>query len=184
MAKRTTKIEGYAVSRPTGSGLRTDAVAITVKAEFRPGSSRAGTKQRTVCALADGDLVEIEYEDGLRVWLTEQEYRDRIRADGRRDATEPTSWRFPTRSRSAAPKRPRAGLRDGCSSRSRSSAWTSASETALEVAAPSKTRRKRRAAASRPGSVPLRHAGPGVRSRVVSRTEDDRARQGQGARRS
>ena len=87
MASRTTKIEGYAVSRPTGSGLRTDDVAITVKAEFRPGGSRAGTEQRAVRPLAEGDLVEIEYEDGLRVWLTEQEYRDKLGADSKRDVT-------------------------------------------------------------------------------------------------
>jgi len=60
-------------------------VSISVKAEYRPGAARAVASEETL-ALAANDLVEIEFEAGITVWITGAEYRERF-ADGKaRDA--------------------------------------------------------------------------------------------------
>ena len=76
------KLRGYQVPQPSSSALQSDLAK--VKAEFRPGSFRSGTEREAEVRVADGDLVEVEFEDGLRVWLTGKEYREKLEKEGKR----------------------------------------------------------------------------------------------------
>lgn len=71
-----TKLKGYKVPHESGSAL--PSTLATVRAEFRPGSFRSGTEQEAEVAVRDDELVEIEFEDGLRIWLTAAEYREKL----------------------------------------------------------------------------------------------------------
>jgi pimeloyl-ACP methyl ester carboxylesterase len=75
-------LRGYQAPQPSSSALRSDLAKI--KAEFRPGSFRSGTEREAEVRVADGNLVEIEFEDGLRVWLTGKEYREKLEKEGKR----------------------------------------------------------------------------------------------------
>jgi pimeloyl-ACP methyl ester carboxylesterase len=77
-----TKLKGYKVPHDAGSALRSSLA--TVKAEFRPGSFRSGTERQAEVLVGDNDLVEVEFEDGLRVWLTGEEYREKLETEGKR----------------------------------------------------------------------------------------------------
>ncbi len=71
-----TKLKGYKVPHESGSALPSSSA--TVRAEFRPGSFRSGTEQEAEVAVRDDELVEVEFEDGLRIWLTAAEYREKL----------------------------------------------------------------------------------------------------------
>ena len=75
------RLRGAPEPVPAGSGIHVDRqhdlVTLNVKAEFRPGESRALGVEQTL-ALAKNDLVEIEFEDGITVWMSAEEYRDRF----------------------------------------------------------------------------------------------------------
>jgi pimeloyl-ACP methyl ester carboxylesterase len=86
---RQTRIRGFEVARPAASALQTESVRVTVKAEFRPGRSRAGTERLSEVQLSADELLEIEYEDDLRLWLTKDEYEEKLDRQGTREATEP-----------------------------------------------------------------------------------------------
>lgn len=76
------RLRGYQVPQPSSSALQSGFAK--VKAEFRPGSFRSGTEREAEVHVADGDLVEVAFEDGLRVWLTGREYREKLEKDGKR----------------------------------------------------------------------------------------------------
>ena len=59
-----TKLKGYKVPHESGSALPSSFA--TVKAEFRPGSFRSGTERESEVALGNDELIEVEFEDGLR----------------------------------------------------------------------------------------------------------------------
>jgi hypothetical protein len=71
-----TKLKGYKVPHESGSALPSNFA--TVRAEFRPGSFRSGTESEAEVAVRDDELVEVEFEDGLRIWLTAAEYREKL----------------------------------------------------------------------------------------------------------
>ena len=71
-----TKLKGYKVPHESGSALPSNFAK--VKAEFRPGSFRSGTEQEAEVAVLDDEIVEVEFEDGLRIWLTAAEYREKL----------------------------------------------------------------------------------------------------------
>jgi len=83
------RIRGYAVPRAGSSALRTEQVKVEVKAEFRPGGTRAGIERQMDVVVGKDDLIELEYEDGLRLWLTADEYEAKLREEGTREAGEP-----------------------------------------------------------------------------------------------
>ena len=75
-------LRGYQAPLASPSALQSDRVK--VKAEFRPGSFRSGTERQAEVPVADDELVEVEFEDGLRVWLTGKEYREKLEKEGKR----------------------------------------------------------------------------------------------------
>ena len=80
-----TKLKGSKVPHESGSALPPNReVRVTVKAEFRPGSFRSGTEREAEVAVGDDDLVEVEFEDGLRLWLTAAEYREKLEREKKR----------------------------------------------------------------------------------------------------
>jgi len=84
------RLRGAPEPVPARSGIHVDErqnlVSITVKAEFRPGAARAAASEETL-ALARNDLVEIEFEDGITVWMSAEEYRERFAGGKSRDAS-------------------------------------------------------------------------------------------------
>ena len=81
------RLRGYLSPEPSLSALRSDLVSVA--AEFRPAAFRSGTEREAEVVVTDGDLVEVEFEDGLRIWLTGEEYREKLEKEGKRslDAT-------------------------------------------------------------------------------------------------
>lgn len=83
---------------PARSAIHVDEqqnlVSIKVKAEFRPGAARAIASQETL-ALGRNDLVEIEFEDNITVWMTAEEYRARFGSGTVRDGSTDTATPVP-----------------------------------------------------------------------------------------
>lgn len=78
-------LRGAIDSEPSASSLATQAVTVKVKAQFRPGLSRAGGKIEDQKVDAS-DVIEIEFADGPRVWMRADEYRARYGGAPSRDA--------------------------------------------------------------------------------------------------
>lgn len=85
---RQKRIRGFALPRAGFSALRTEQVQVEVKAEFRPGGTRAGIERQMEVVIGEDDLIELEYEDGLRLWLTAEEYDEKLRRGETREGDE------------------------------------------------------------------------------------------------
>ena len=105
-----TKLKGYKVPHESGSALPSNLESVTVKAEFRPGSFRSGTEREAEVAVGDDELVEVEFEDGLRIWLTAAEYREKLEKEKKRAPGATGRSRCRTRCRSAATRRGERGI--------------------------------------------------------------------------
>ena len=90
VAEVVLRMRGAPEPIPASSGIHVDAaqnlISVAVKAEFRPGAARAIAAQETL-ALGDGDLIEIEFEDNITVWMTAEEYRARFASGASRDGS-------------------------------------------------------------------------------------------------
>lgn len=92
------RISGYVNPEPEPAGIKSDRVR--VKAEFRAGASRGPAEEKQAVAVEDRDVVELEFRDGLKLWLRGDEYRARASAEEKRggrtgdaDTLEvPTRW--------------------------------------------------------------------------------------------
>jgi len=83
--QQATRIRGYRLDA-AGSASAVPSGKAQVKAQFRAGAFRSGTERLDEVTLAANDLVELEFEDGLRLWLTPEEYRAKLVGSGKRDA--------------------------------------------------------------------------------------------------
>lgn len=94
------RLRGAPEPGPTDSAIHVDKqlnlVSLNVKAEFRPGSSRALGSEETL-ALADDDLIEIEFDGGITVWINAQEYRERFAGGKSRAAADDSETPVPER---------------------------------------------------------------------------------------
>jgi tetratricopeptide (TPR) repeat protein len=82
----TVKVRGYRAARAAPSALRTRGVKVEVRAELRPAALRSGTEAAVVETIDDQDLLEVELDGGLRLWVTGEEYRERTAPSGARGA--------------------------------------------------------------------------------------------------
>ena len=57
--------------------LKTKSVKVSVEHEFRPGQARSTEKPETISVKSD-DVIEIEFEDGHRLWVNGKEYADQF----------------------------------------------------------------------------------------------------------
>ena len=57
--------------------LKTKSVKVCVEHEFRPGQARS-TEQAVTIAVKPDDVIELEFEDGHRLWVNGKEYADRF----------------------------------------------------------------------------------------------------------
>ena len=73
-------------STKAGSGALLASHYATLKEEFRPQAARAVRPAETI-AVADDDLLEIEFDDGVRNWLRADDYRERFGGCPSRDAS-------------------------------------------------------------------------------------------------
>ena len=82
-------LRGTPESAPADTSIHADRqqplVSLQVKAEFRPGAARALEFEETL-ALTANDLLEIEFEGGVTVWMGAAEYRQRFAQSDQRDA--------------------------------------------------------------------------------------------------
>jgi pimeloyl-ACP methyl ester carboxylesterase len=85
MSDEALKIRGYRLDA-TGSASALPSSATQVKAQFRTGAFRSGIERLEEVEVGPDELVELEFEDGLRVWLTPEEYRAKLVGSGKRDA--------------------------------------------------------------------------------------------------
>jgi hypothetical protein len=83
--QQATRIRGYRLDA-AGSASALPSGKAQVKAQFRAGAFRSGTERLDEVTLAANDLVELEFDDGLRLWLTPEEYRAKLVGAGKRDA--------------------------------------------------------------------------------------------------
>jgi tetratricopeptide (TPR) repeat protein len=104
MAGDAVTLRGFKAPHPSGSALR--STRTTVRAEFRPGQFRSGSEVEARETVQADDVLELEFSDGLRLWLTADEYRQQLAGDAQRGgeapATDgalpvPTVWRTPVR---------------------------------------------------------------------------------------
>ncbi|MBP1686497.1 MAG: hypothetical protein H6Q33_2640 [Deltaproteobacteria bacterium] len=77
------KLRGAATK--AGSGALLASHYVTLKEEFRPQAARDARPGETI-AVADDDLLEIEFDDGVRIWLRADDYRERFGGHPSRDA--------------------------------------------------------------------------------------------------
>ena len=82
MAEDGFRLRGYKPQHPTASLLKTSRVR--VRAELRPATFRSGTELEATETIRGDDLVELEFEQGLRLWLRGDEYRARATAEAKR----------------------------------------------------------------------------------------------------
>lgn len=57
--------------------LKTKSVKVSVEHEFRPSQARSTEPTQTISVKPD-DVIEIEFEDGLRLWINGEEYAQRF----------------------------------------------------------------------------------------------------------
>jgi CHAT domain-containing protein len=97
-------LRGFKAPHPTGSALK--SARATVRAEFRPGQFRSGSEVEARETVQPDDVLELEFSDGLRLWLNADEYRLQLASDARRGGEAPdedgalpvpTVWRTPVR---------------------------------------------------------------------------------------
>jgi pimeloyl-ACP methyl ester carboxylesterase len=80
-----TKLKGSRALHESGSALPGGReTKVVVKAEFRPGSFRTGTEREAEVPVGDDELIELEFEDGLHLWLTAAEYREKLETEKKR----------------------------------------------------------------------------------------------------
>ncbi len=72
----TFELRGSAAPAGSAPGLPLSGIQWKLAAEFRPGPARSAVDEQAVTVRAE-DLIEIELEDGQRLWLSGQEYRER-----------------------------------------------------------------------------------------------------------
>lgn len=82
------KLSGVRPGTTPGVTLRTHAVGVTVKAEFRPAARATGPRE-TVDVAGD-DVLEIELAEGQRVWVRADEYFEQLRRTSPRTAPSDT----------------------------------------------------------------------------------------------
>lgn len=57
--------------------LKTESVKVSVQHEFRPGQARSTEQPKTISVKPD-DVIELEFEDGQRLWVNGKEYAERF----------------------------------------------------------------------------------------------------------
>lgn len=72
-------------SIPAGSGALLASSYVKLKEEFHPQTARAVRPAETI-TVADDDLLEIEFDDGVRIWLRADDFRERFGGRPSRDA--------------------------------------------------------------------------------------------------
>jgi hypothetical protein len=87
MAGDELKLRGYKPPQPGASLLR--SARVRVRAELRPAAARSGTELEATETVGGKDLLELEFEHGFRLWLTGDEYRDRLIAEAKRTRASP-----------------------------------------------------------------------------------------------
>ena len=81
------KLRGSAETSASGLSLPLSTLRDQAKvvAEFRPGATRGAAPERTV-SVGSEDLIEIELDDGQRLWMSGRDYRERYAGVATRDA--------------------------------------------------------------------------------------------------
>lgn len=97
MAAGEFKLRGFKTPNPAEAGLK--SARVRVRAEFRVGASRGPEDATAEEAVADRDVVELEFRDGLRLWMRGDEYRARAVVEAKRSgaALTPGVYEVPTR---------------------------------------------------------------------------------------
>jgi alpha-beta hydrolase superfamily lysophospholipase len=91
MPKTTLRLSGVPENRPDPSELQRGlpAQAVTVRHAVRLESARADVEPLDLAGLADDDVVEIELEDGLRVWTRVDQFTEDVVQRGARSVVTP-----------------------------------------------------------------------------------------------
>lgn len=87
-------LRGYAPRELGRSALQ--SAAVRVKAELRPGAARGAGDAQASASVADRDVVELEFEGGLRLWLRGDEYRAQARRGASRSAAVAGEFEVPS----------------------------------------------------------------------------------------
>lgn len=83
------QFEGMPAPTAGASALQFHDVKATVKASFKPGTARAvGGATQKVTVLAN-DIIEIEFDGGVRLWMSGEDYKEQFLKSSARDVATP-----------------------------------------------------------------------------------------------
>ena len=82
-------VEDQGAGQTLTAGRRWRHIRVNVKATFRPGTARAAESVTSI-EVGESDIIEIEFQQGVRLWVSAADYRERISGTSPR-ATGPLS---------------------------------------------------------------------------------------------